>query len=592
MTTSRLPYAGIKRQLVVAFDVGTTFSGISYAILEPGCIPEIRGVTQFPGQENVGGDCKIPTVLYYDASGRLRAAGAEAKNEGIEERAADEGWVKAEWFKLHMRPNPRNTAHFTGRIPPLPPGKTAVTLYADFLRYLHKCVQDYIEERHSNGRDIWRTLHDGAHYVITHPNGWEGGQQNHLRRAAMRAGLFRDSSASHARLSFLTEGEASLHFCVRSELTTEAIRGGKGILVVDAGGGTIDISAYKYVRGSGYEETAVPRCYLQGSITVTTRAEEFLKAYLRDSRFSEDTKHIAESFDKTTKHVFRDIEDWQYIKFGSPHDRDDDLNIRRGQLKLTGARVAGFFKPSVDCIIESIAEQRRRADIQSIFLVEGIDISRPDPNRVNKAVADGAVSFYLDHLVTARMTKFDYGVETLAHFDLRNPHHLSRADGVVVDSIGRPRLPGSFSTILSKNVLVTEAQQFIEHYHHDSLYKESLRRIKVPITSYRGNIRNIGWLDEDPAMFHTLCYVSADTTAMSRTLTAKNYITPYGATVPYYELCFEIVLTVGKTELTAHVAWMEEVRPVHALLARLAPYFTPLNALIAQSQGVCKTSVV
>lgn len=125
-----------------------------------------------------------------------------------------------------MRPNSQNTAHLTGRIPPLPPGKTAVTLYADFLRYLHKCVQDYIEERHSNGRDIWRTLHDGAHYVITHPNGWEGGQQNHLRRAVMRAGLFRDSSASHARLSFLTEGEASLHFCVQSELTTEAIRVG------------------------------------------------------------------------------------------------------------------------------------------------------------------------------------------------------------------------------------------------------------------------------------------------------------------------------------------------------------------------------
>ena len=33
-------------KLIVAFDIGTTFSGISYCILEQGQAPEIHGVTR------------------------------------------------------------------------------------------------------------------------------------------------------------------------------------------------------------------------------------------------------------------------------------------------------------------------------------------------------------------------------------------------------------------------------------------------------------------------------------------------------------------------------------------------------------------
>ena len=42
--TARAPYSGPRRNLVIAIDFGTTFSGVSYAVLEPGLIPEIRSV--------------------------------------------------------------------------------------------------------------------------------------------------------------------------------------------------------------------------------------------------------------------------------------------------------------------------------------------------------------------------------------------------------------------------------------------------------------------------------------------------------------------------------------------------------------------
>jgi hypothetical protein len=43
----RNPYHGLRRKLVLAFDVGTTYSGVSYSVLDPGVIPQIKGVTRY-----------------------------------------------------------------------------------------------------------------------------------------------------------------------------------------------------------------------------------------------------------------------------------------------------------------------------------------------------------------------------------------------------------------------------------------------------------------------------------------------------------------------------------------------------------------
>jgi hypothetical protein len=104
------PYSGNTRSLVLTFDVGTTFSGVSYAILEPNEIPKIYGVTRcittvtstqftplipnffrYSGQEHVAGSYKIPTLMFYDRDGDMNVAGAEADNNAIIDLAEDEG---------------------------------------------------------------------------------------------------------------------------------------------------------------------------------------------------------------------------------------------------------------------------------------------------------------------------------------------------------------------------------------------------------------------------------------------------------------------------------------------------------------------
>lgn len=50
----RPEYVGDKRSLVLAFDIGTTFSGVSYVLLDPGQVPQINSVTRYgaPGIDN------------------------------------------------------------------------------------------------------------------------------------------------------------------------------------------------------------------------------------------------------------------------------------------------------------------------------------------------------------------------------------------------------------------------------------------------------------------------------------------------------------------------------------------------------------
>ena len=295
-------------------------------------------------------------------------------------------------FKLHLRSRVGSGKKLSDDIPPLPFNKTIVEVFADFLAYLLECASSFIQETHANGVDLWASVSDRIDFVLSHPNGWEGAQQAQLRKAAVLANLIPDTTAGHARLSFVTEGEASLHFAVQNGLPVGVMEDGEGVVLVDAGGGTIDISSYSRHVGEGtarFEEVAAPQCDIcflnffqissfpvgrfHGSVFVTVRAQLFLEGvpcalpnvdnaqccsdHLRDSPFLVDIGQIVTCFDKTTKLRFLDSDEPQYIKFGGTRDNDQSCNIRFGQLKLLGSDVAKFFEPSVECIVNAVLDQ-------------------------------------------------------------------------------------------------------------------------------------------------------------------------------------------------------------------------------------------
>ena len=59
---------------------------------------QINDLPRFPAQEHVGGDCKIPSILFYDQYGVVRAAGAEALLEDSMAQKEEEQWLSCQWF--------------------------------------------------------------------------------------------------------------------------------------------------------------------------------------------------------------------------------------------------------------------------------------------------------------------------------------------------------------------------------------------------------------------------------------------------------------------------------------------------------------
>ena len=160
----------------------------------------------------------------------------------------------------------------------LPTGKTIVDVFADFMRYLFHSTRKVFKELEPNGELRWDSISESIELVLTHPNGWGGPQQAQLRNAAVIAGIVQDTPAGYSRVHFVTEGEASFSFCaanteagknlkVRRTVSTQCrfltyLQAGEQALIIDAGGGTIDISTYKVLssRPLRVEELYEPEC--------------------------------------------------------------------------------------------------------------------------------------------------------------------------------------------------------------------------------------------------------------------------------------------------------------------------------------------
>ncbi|KAM6497400.1 hypothetical protein JOM56_007873 [Amanita muscaria] len=574
-THQRQPYFGTERKLVIAIDVGTTFSGVSYALLDPGVVPQIQPVTQFVGQREPRGDSKVPSIVCYSQDGTVVAAGAETDPETNDALAEMDDVIRVEWFKLHLRPPhlaPSQEFELQ-KLRSFPKNKTPVEVFGDFLRYLFQSTKKYIMDSELWS---WDSVERNTYFVLSHPNGWEGKQQSQMRRAAIAAGLV-DKSEAPERISFISEGEASLHFCLNKNPNLHNEH--DGILVVDCGGGTIDVSAYSQTIKRRFKEITPPECLFQGSIFITCHAKEYLEQRLRNSKYGSDDEieAMASAFDKVNKCTFNSPNTPCYVKFGGLKYNDPEFDIRSGSIKIVGTQIAGFFEPALQDIIRLINHQRSMSTvtIKTVLLVggfarseylfsqlkshftRGVNITRADTTHLNKAVADGAVSYYLDHYVTARVSKYSYGLGIYTTFDPTNPEHARRRSTKFMDADGKYCMPGEFDTILKKGTTVNEEREFRKVYNIQLTpqkftgWTEEYTFLKC----YRGGAESPPeWIDLEPDSFHSTCVIKADVTNAKKNM--KRRYEPL-TKKSYYQFSHDVVMLFGLTELKAYVTWKE-----------------------------------
>jgi len=105
----------------------------------------------------------------------------------------------------------------------LPRDKTLQDVFADFIRYLFDSAKAFIQEHEPMGKELWESLESNIDLILSHPNGWEGREQAFLRKSVVRAGVFAEEEA-RSHVSFVTEGEATLGFCVTNTNSGELLK--------------------------------------------------------------------------------------------------------------------------------------------------------------------------------------------------------------------------------------------------------------------------------------------------------------------------------------------------------------------------------
>ncbi|KAM6503976.1 Protein kinase-like domain containing protein [Amanita muscaria] len=94
-------YTESEKSLVIGIDVGTTLSGVSYVLLEPGKVPRIQPVMRFPGQSQGKDNMKVPSVVCYDQDGHVIVVGPETDPVVNSILSEIEGVRRAEWLAVY-----------------------------------------------------------------------------------------------------------------------------------------------------------------------------------------------------------------------------------------------------------------------------------------------------------------------------------------------------------------------------------------------------------------------------------------------------------------------------------------------------------
>jgi hypothetical protein len=146
-------------------------------------------------------------------------------------------------------------------LPALPDEVTLSQVYSDFIEYLYRRTKLFFEENVPRGRGIWHYLEEKIALVFCIPNGWGTPQHIFLRKAAEKARIV-DSSNSVERISFITEGEASVHFVLAHTRINTWLDEGSIFAVADVGGSTIDSTLYecRETQPLKLEEICISQC--------------------------------------------------------------------------------------------------------------------------------------------------------------------------------------------------------------------------------------------------------------------------------------------------------------------------------------------
>ncbi|CAE6421660.1 unnamed protein product [Rhizoctonia solani] len=575
--TFRGPWHG-ESKIVLGIDIGTTYSGVAFAYLVQGGDQILNRVDKWPGQEAQNFSGKIPTLVWYNDAGKAASFGAEASSPRVQAEAEENGWQLAKHFKLHLHPKDLRAKHKLA-LDPLPCGVNLSTIYADFLRYLLEHTRECFETTIINGPEVWRIHSRNMEVVIAHPNGWGVREQVFLRTSSVVAGFtLAENALDHVH--FVTEAEASVHFCIHYTNLKSSLHPYTTFAVCDAGGSTVDSTVY-YVEKTHpklqLSETRTSACVQAGSIFVDKLAEAFLRQFFesRELPWEEADEYVTtgiHNFEFKEKRKFGEETSEVSLGVAGYRCKKLELGIRHGELKIPASTVRSFFDPCVNQIIESVESQTSSLPVSYILLVGGFGSNpylhrrlknRLDPTgcqvistteATSKAVADGAVVWHCVNSVIKRAPRLSYGIATILPYCPVNPEHVGRKR---MDKPSGTYVNGQWSLIVHQDIPIDcdewSRQAFNREFGRSDpnlddfqvrIYGSPYGEVSEWIRDKSGNLN---------AGFREVCTITANLSAMKNGL--KRHKNSKGT--EYWTLRFHVCIRFGRTELEARLEWVD-----------------------------------
>lgn len=236
---------------VAAIDFGTTYSGCAFSTVNNFKSDPMKLETiEIDGKDK--STHKTPTVLLLNNNGTFHSFGAKAEREyaSLAAKGKTHEFYYFERFKMQLYKEKKLSSNVVIKDAS---GKTmkAVLVFAICIEY----IKDRVMERLS--RAISNLLDDEIHWVLTVPAIWNEQARQFMSTAAEMAGIPRDN------LSLALEPEAAAMCCkyleihkpgIRSSSVLGAFAPGARFMVVDMGGGTIDITVSEVLASGQLKE--------------------------------------------------------------------------------------------------------------------------------------------------------------------------------------------------------------------------------------------------------------------------------------------------------------------------------------------------
>ncbi|KAJ5241468.1 uncharacterized protein N7469_003059 [Penicillium citrinum] len=367
-----------KAQLIVGIDFGTTFSGVAFAFATNNEAREDI-ITEWPGS-GTHTKQKIPTVLYYDQYQKVVGWGPDIADALAPTGYPKPGVQKVEWFKLQLMLS-GNTYIDPINLPPLPPGKSEIDVAADYLFKLRQAMRAQLQKTLG---EVFTREERNIRYYLTVPAIWNDAGKAATRAAAIQAGFLRDENDN--RLTLISEPEAAALFCAKSGLLNLKI--GDAILIVDCGGGTVDLIAYEVEEESPF---SVMECTTGsgdscGSTALNRNFSNILRAKIRKMKLPDGSRIAGRvyakcimDFENRIKADFRNNGQKWAVDVGIEADFPD-AGIEEGYMMFTNEEILQCFEPVVNRILELvrnqiIAIQAQNRVLQNVLVVGGFGAS-------------------------------------------------------------------------------------------------------------------------------------------------------------------------------------------------------------------------